>query len=316
MGRPAGYEPAATITTQFTAAAGLDLDIIRKDASTVQLQWPKPGEDSGIKDYTLHKSKLPYFELGDTEVEGITTGFDKTGDPITYDDAVLGDVVDNWFYALQVACENDYESPLSWQVGKFEYELFESFEETDFTWIGIVLDNTMGPALEYASDLEEHIENFNTGGALSVDVLTISEWNPSSQQFTLYPNLDFALDLGKAYQVEVSTNSFQGAIWAQVGKLPPQEVFTYTLHESFEETDFAWVLQPLYMYQITKASELSNEIEEFANPPVEVLTLSEWNGPAQSFTLFEGVNFATRFGYPYLVEVDIIDSYDGTSQWP
>jgi len=315
VGRPVNYaDPAATITTQFTTAAGLELDISRLNSSTVQLSWPGQSTDL-VTSYTLHHSNIPYFTPDSSTVYQEITN-DGVTNPMTFDDAVLGDVFDNDFYSLQLTCSNGFVSPPSWQVGKFEFELFESFEETDFSWIGIVLESSMAPALENASDLAYHIENFNTSSAGSVDVLTISEWNPSSQQFTLYPDFDFPLVIGKAYQVEISTNSFLGTIWAQVGKLPPQDVFTYTLYESFEDTDFTWVLQPLYMHDITSASSLVDEIENNASPAVNVLTLSEWNGPGQLYTLYEGTDFTTRFGYPYLVEVDITDPNEFSSEWP
>lgn len=313
VGRPAGYEvPAATITTQFTAAAGLDLDIIRKDASTVQLQWPKPGEDSGIKDYTLHKSKLPYFELGDDGVEKITAGFDVMDDLITYDDAVLGDVVDNWFYALQVACEHDYESPLSWQVGKFEYELFET-PTTDLTIVGFLLEN---PDLVDMNDLGEHIEN-NIYEPDEVKVLSISTWNPTAQSFTTYgypAPYPFDLEIKQPYQIAIDIEGdfhpYGGVIWAQVGKLPPITQANYTLMET-PTTDFVWVVQPLEMIDIANSSQLAARISADTSGAVSVLAVSTWNGIAQSWTT--GM-IETRFGYPYNLTVSILGEDPVT--WP
>ena len=315
VGRPAGYEvPAATITTQFTAAAGLDLDIIRKDASTVQLQWQKPGEDSGIVGYTLHKSKLPYFELGDTDVEKITAGFDVTDDLITFNDAVLGDVVDNWFYALQVACEHDYESPLSWQVGKFEFELFET-PTTDFSMIGLIFDN---PNLVKAQDLGNHIKNNLFTG--SVDVLTISRWNPVGQTFTSYVYstgaAGFDIFTKQAYRVEINIAGITSGsvIWAQVGKVPEITPETYTLYKT-ASTDFNWILQPLDMVTITNTTQLAETIEANANGEVDVLSIARWNHVGQSFTSYiRPGSSTTRFGYPYRVEVDVKDG--NTVIWP
>jgi hypothetical protein len=322
VGRPAGYEvPAATITTQFTAAGGLDLDIIRKDASTVQLQWPKPGEDSGIKDYTLHKSKLPYFELGDTEVEKITTGFDVTDDLITFDDAVLGNVVDNWFYALQVACEHDYESPLSWQVGKFEYRLYERADDTDFTWIGLVLDTD---EIAFASDLATHIEaNCNSE---DVNVTTVSEWHPLGQGIgNLFDpddpigTEDFGVGLRFPYRIEIDLPGFdENTIWAQVGKLLPKELKTYTLYEGVDDTDFTWILQPLDMTEINSVEDLAYHIQSNSTPVVVVKTISKWDPVGQGFIPFQWDDpnsiFETRFGYPYRVEVEV--ETGNTAIWP
>ncbi len=307
IGRPAAFtDPAAEIKTTFSANAGLELDIIRLNASTVQLQWPKPAQGSGIKDYVLHKSKLPYFELGHADEE-IKTGFDKTGDPITFDDEVLGNVVDNWFYALQITCENDYESPLSWQVGKFEFELYET-PTTDFSMIGLIFDN---PNLVKARDLGNHIENNLFAG--SVDVLTLSTWNPVSQTFTSYlystgaPGFDVFSK--QAYQVEIDITGVTSGkvIWAQVGKVPEVTPGTYILYQT-ATTDFNWILQPLDMVAITNTTQLAEAIETGASGEVDVLSIARWNPVAQSFTSYiRPLSSTTRFGYPYQVEVQVED---------
>jgi hypothetical protein len=314
VGRPVVFtDPAAEITTTFSTDAGLDLDIIRLDASTVQLQWPKPAVNSGIEGYVLHKSKLPYFELGEADFE-ITTGFDETGDPITYDDEVLGDVIDNWFYALQLTCENDFASPLSWQVGKFEFELFET-PTTDFSMIGLIFDN---PNLVKAQDLGNHIENNLYTG--SVDVLTISTWNPVAQTFTSYvyttiaPGFDIFSK--QAYRVEIDIDGVTSGsvIWAQVGKLPEITPDTYTLYQT-ATTDFNWILQPLDMVSITNTTQLAEAIEASASGEVEVLSIALWNPVAQSLTSYiRPHSSTTRFGYPYRVEVKIKDGHSVV--WP
>jgi len=307
IGRPAAFtDPAAEIKTTFSANAGLELDIIRLNASTVQLQWPKPAQGSGIKDYVLHKSKLPYFELGHADEE-IKTGFDKTGDPITFDDEVLGNVVDNWFYALQITCENDYESPLSWQVGKFEFELYET-PTTDFSMIGLIFDN---PNLVKARDLGNHIENNLFAG--SVDVLTLSTWNPVAQTFTSYlygtgtPGFDVFSK--QAYRVEIDITGLTSGsvIWAQVGKVPEVTPGTYTLNQT-ATTDFNWILQPLDMVAITNTTQLAEAIEASASGEVDVITIARWNPIAQSLTSYiRPGSSTTRFGYPYRVEVQVED---------
>jgi len=305
VGRPAVYAaPAAAITTQFTAAGGLELDIIRLNASTVQLQWPKQTLDAGAT-CTLHKSKLPYFNVGDGGVSVITTGFNETGDPITFDDPVLGDVTDNYFYALQVVCGNGFTSEASQQVGKFEFELFET-PTTDFSWIGLIFDN---PNLVKAQDLGNHIKNNLFSG--SVDVLTISSWNPIAQIFTSYVyNPDatgFDVFSKQPYRVEIDIHEVTtgSVIWAQVGRVPEITQGTYTLYET-ATTDFNWILQPLDMVTITNTTQLAQAIEANASGTVSVLTTAVWNPVAQLFaTYIQTSSTTTRFGYPYRVEVDV-----------
>ncbi len=314
VGRPTVFaDPAVEITTTFSTDTGPKLDIIRLNASAVQLQWPKPAEESGVKGYVLHKSKLPYFELGEADEE-ITTGFDETGDPITFDDPVLGDVINNWFYALQLTCENDYKSPLSWQVGKFEFELYET-PTTDFTWIGLIFDN---PDLENARDLGHHIENNLYEG--SVDVLTISRWNPVAQSFNSYlygsGTPGFNIFNKHAYRVEINIAGvpFGSVIWAQVGKVPEITPGTYTLYQT-ATTDFNWILQPLDMVSITDTTQLAEAIEANASGEVEVLSIARWNLVGQSLTSYiRPLYSTTRFGYPYRVEVKVKDGHSVI--WP
>lgn len=315
VGREVDFEHAE-ITTTFSSAAGLNLDIIRLNASTVQLQWPKPAESSGIDGFILHKSTLPYFLIGDTSVDAITTGFNNVADPITYDDAVLGNVVNNYFYALQVTCEHDFNA-VSHQVGKFEYELYET-TGTNFSWVGLVLE--VDPSLDKAAKLANHIEANSSG---SVTVQTISRWNPAAQNFTPFIKMlgitNFDTIIKNAYRIEVdipSTN--QGSvIWAQVGKLPVITENTYTLYET-TGTDFNWILQPLHMTTVNTASALRTHIQTNASGPVSVVTIARWNGSAQNFTPFVSqigiTNFTTRFGYPYRIEVDVESG--STVTWP
>lgn len=319
VGRPVEIEdPAAEITTTFSTSAGLDLDIIRYNAAEVQLQWPPQVLDPDA-DYVLYRSKLPYFDI---EAPGavfdtITTGFDESGTLVTYNDPVLGNVVYNAFYALQVVCSNGFESPTSWQVGKFEYKFFET-ASTDFNWIGYVLETK--PALITASDLAVHIEN-NSNSDLKV--LSVSAWNPSGQQFSLFvpddpdSTFNFPVNLRFPYRVEVDVINDASTIWAQVGKLPLIEDKTYRLHQT-ATTDFNWILQPLDMTGINAVDDLAAHIEANALPGVSILTISQWNPSAQQFETFFGDDsnsiFTTRFGYPYRVEASI--NTGNEALWP
>ncbi len=326
IGRPAEFaEPAAEITTEFTADAGLDLDIIRLDADTVQLQWPMQQFDTEAE-YILHRSTLPYFELGDAEIV-LTGPFVEVNGMLTYDDEVLGKVGDDpededdeyfFAYGLQIACSNEFTSPLSDQVGKIEFELFET-ATTDFTWIGLVLEV---PGINTARDLAEHIKaNNNSSGVLNVEA--ISRWNPIGQNFTTYAyNEDiegFSVEIKQPYRVDIDLVGVVtgSAIWAQVGRLPEITRGTYTLHET-STTSFNWILQPLDMVHITNTTQLAEAIEadfiiESDNNGeddlfVKVEAVARWNPIAQGFSSFvRPASSDTRFGYPYRISVDIAD---------
>ena len=312
VGRPVN-EVGASITTDFSKAAGVDLDIIRLDASTVQLSWPEQTVDSGAG-YLLHRSTLPYFDILDPEVVTYDTGFLTSGGSVTYDDAVLGDVVNNYFYGLQVVCSNGFESPLSDQVGKFEFELFES-NTTDFGWIGLVLENdSIVNSQDLGNDIEDHIYSG------TVMVKTISRWNGNGQIFATYDHGtgggNFTVLVKQPYRVEIDIDgvSSGSVIWAQVGRLPEITEDTYTLYET-ATTDYSWILQPLDKVDITNTTQLAQEIESTSSDGVTVLSIARWSGTGQVFSSYaRPAESTTRFGYPYRIEVNVLSGASVT--WP
>lgn len=315
VGRPIALdEPAGTITTQFTAAGGLALDIIRLDNANVQLRWPKQIDDESAE-YNLYRSKLPYFEIGDGTLIPHTS-YDDTGNPITYTDPVLGQVGDDtYFYAygLQITCSNEFSSPLSDQVGKIEFELFET-NTRDYAWIGLVLENE---TILDARDLANNIESQLYSG--TINVLTVGEWNLSGQNMTNYNHVNqtslYNVFVKQPYRVEVDIDGTTSGsvIWAQVGKLPPISGGTYAFNET-ATTDFSWILQPLDKVNVTTTDQLASDIED--SGAVNVLAIGEWNGTGQSMTnVVPGVSsFNTRFGYPYRIEIALTN--EGPVIWP
>jgi hypothetical protein len=269
-----------------------------------------------VNKYHLYRSTTPYFYPGGTAYQEISNPGTGT---LTFNDAVLGNLADNYFYALRAECTTPSGtlSAASDQVGKFEYELFET-NGTDFAWVGLVLE--VSPALSNASQLANHIQTNSTG---AVTVKTITRWNASSQNSTTYNHLlglsPFPTLLKNAYRVEVDlpSTSVGTVIWAQVGKLPEITDDTYTLHET-TGTDYTWILQPLDMTSISSAKSLASHIVDNSSGPVGVLSIGRWNGLSQNFTSFNSQlgtgNFATRFGYPYRVEVNV--NIGTTVTWP
>ncbi len=317
------------VTTQFTADGGLDLGIIRLDNAKVRLSWPKQAMDAGVE-YNLYRSTLPYFGITDPEVvEMNDTYFVENMDTVTFDDQVLGRVGpenpeepepdNNYFYAygLQIVCSNEFTSPLSDQVGKIEYELWET-ATNDFNWIGLVLD--VDPDWTSASALAQHIQNnsINANG-YPVSVRVVSQWDPIGQTFGSYstipfPSGNFSVFLKSAYRIviNVSPNSTieqASIIWAQVGRLPVIEPDTYTLYET-ATTSFNWILQPLDKTEINTASGLASDIVNNSSGTVLINSVSKWDPIGQSFANYSTIpfpsgNFATRFGYPYRITIRV-----------
>ncbi len=301
------------VTTQFTTAGGLDLLISRVDAETVRLSWPINSMDT-VSSYKLYRSSIPYFTpVSGTEYQVITN--DGTSTTASFlDDDNLGTFVNHNFYSLKVACVNGFESPASWQVGKYENRLFET-SRTDYTWVGVVLEL---PSVSNTLDLSSHIQQNSSN---TVAVRSVRIWNNVSQTLSLYlndPEEDQASVLvNYPYQVEIdiagTTNG--SLIWDQVGRLPEITTDTYTLRET-SRTDYSWVLQPLYMTSIHDTDMLIYDIENNTSGPLTVRSVRIWNGLAQTYSLYlpgedSGV---TSFGMPYQVDVDIVGSNPVT--WP
>lgn len=304
---PVGLEISAT-TTSGTVSAGSpktpDLSITRLNTSDVRLNWTS---QTGVSQYHLYRSTTPYFYAATPAYQSLTgTSFDDIG--------ILGDASVNYFYSVRSECTDTNLSGASNQVGKFEYDLFET-TGTDFNWIALPLDIS---GFIKASDLANHIENNSNS---SVSVLTVSEWNAPAQNITTYDHFfgfgDFNIELKFPYRVEVDVGSGNTVVWAMVGPLPVITYDTYTLYET-TGTDFNWIMQPLDMTTISDASYLANNIQTNSSAPVSVLTISQWNAPAQNITTYDHLygfgDFNTRFGYPYRAEVNVNSGSSVT--WP
>lgn len=316
---PSGNEIPATgvISDDVSATTNVvpELDIIRLNASTVQLQWLAT-DTSQVSSYNVYRSTTPYFYAQGTPFQTILNPGSGT---LTMDDPVLGTVATNYFYALRAVCTADSGlSAASNQVGEFEYQLYET-ATTDFTWFGLVLE--VEPAWANAKSIADHIVA-NSNGAVTVK--SISEWNSVAQSYrsylVMFPTINnFSVILKNVYRVEVDINlvASGSVLWAQVGRLPQVETDYYSLKET-AQTDFNWVLQPLDMTSIYKAKGLADDIVNNSSVPVSVPSISVWSGSAQSYTTYlrslNLVNFDTRFGYPYRVEVDVNNGSSIT--WP
>lgn len=313
------------VTTQFTAAGGLELGITRLDASTVQLNWPSKTTDE-VETFTIHRSTLPYFTPGaGTDYHTLT----NDGSTATFDDPVLGNVVDNYFYTMQITCSSGLESPYAWQVGKFEYELLET-ETTDFNWVGLVLETE--PYWTNAAALAQHIQNNSINEFdYPVSVGSVSKWLPEGQTlststFKPFPINNFSVFIKSAYRIVIDVDPLnpslnQGSIiWAQVGRLPIIEADTYTLFET-ETTSLNWILQPLDKIGITKAAGLASDVAANSSAEVTVSAVSNFLASGQSFGTFNTSlpfinNFTTRFGYPYRISINVIDDLQNPVTYP
>lgn len=312
---PNGVQIAATGvngTVSASTAVAPSLGISRLNASQVQLSWPVVSTSS-VNNYHLYRSSLPYFYAVDPAYQVIAN---PGSGSLTFNDSVLGNVTTNYFYTLRAQCTAGGMSAASNQVGKFEYLLYET-ADMDFSWVALPL-NVSGVSM--ASHLANHIQNNSNG---SITVLSVSRWNPIGQSIETYDHSitfgDFPVAMKFPYRIEVDIPSISSGtlVWAQVGGLPLITFDTYTLYES-ADTDFTWIMQPLELTTVTSASGLANHIQNNASAPLAVLTAGQWNGSGQSIENYDHQinfgNFATRFGYPYRIEVNINSGF--TVTWP
>lgn len=315
LSNPNGVEiPTGVVNGSVSASTAVapSLAISRLNASQVRLSWPVVGTSS-VSKYHLYRSSLPYFYPADPAYYQVVN---PGSGSLSFDDSVLGNVTTNYFYTLRAECTAGGMSASADQVGKFEYMLYET-ADTDYAWVALPLNVT---GITTASSLANHIEN-NSDGA--VNVLSVSRWNPVGQSVETYDHVfqfgDFAVALKFAYRVEIDIPSTSAGtvIWAQVGKLPAITYDTYTLHET-ADTDYTWVMQPLEMTSVASAASLANHIQANASAPAAVLTVGRWNGTGQSIEIYDHQinfgNFATRFGYPYQIEINVNSGF--TVTWP
>lgn len=316
LSNPNGVEiPATGINGSVNASSSVtpDLDIIRLNTTQVRLSWPAHST-ALVSSYQLFRSDKPYFEATGTPYRTITNTGSGT---LTSDDTVLGNVTTNYFYAMRGVCEGGTEpSGMSRQVGKFEFQLYET-TGTDYTWVGLEF---IDAGINTSKDLANHIQNNSNG---SVTVRTVSRWNASGQSSSVYNHASgfgsFSVFVKTPYRIEIDLPSVAlgSVIWAQVGVLPPITLDTYPLYET-TGTDYSWILQPLDMTSIQSTITLSDNIQNYSSAPVSVLTISQWNGLSQNYSTYTKRtnfgNFVTRFGYPYRVEVNVNTGFSIT--WP
>lgn len=182
------------------------LSISRVDSSTVRLSWTAadPGDVSA---YNLYRDTEPYQHY---YPDGVPYQVFANPGATMFDDAILGNATTNYFYALRAVRADGGLSEPSGQVGKFEFQLYET-TGTDWTWITIPLDVS---TLLMASDLATHIEN-NSSAAVSVK--TISKWNAAAQStgiyFDEYESDDFVTRFGYPYKVEVDVAVGSSVTW-------------------------------------------------------------------------------------------------------
>ncbi len=305
--------PASAVNGVITASATAmpSLSISRLNASQVQLSWPVA---AGISQYLLYRSTTPYFNPSGPAYRTLTPPAPPAVQTVS--DSVLGNANTNYFYSLRAQCSAGRVSGAADQVGKFEYELFET-TDTDYTWIALPL---VVSGLNKASSLAAHIQNNSSG---PVSVLTVSNWNNQAQSFeTYFPQFnfgDFNLAVSNPYQVEIDIPEVTSGsvVWSLVGALPPITADMVTLITT-GDTDYNWLMQPLDLTGITTAASLAVHIQSNSSGPVSVLSASKWNPVSQSFETyfpeFSFGDFATRFGYPYQVEVDVKNGSSVT--WP
>ena|GEM_PF-1283071 len=279
---------------------------------SLQLSWDPVTQgvdaspETGPIHYRIYGDTTAWFARGPGTLLDTTSGLSYQ-----HADVRIGDPAADLFYLVTAVDGSDNESGESNRAGEIDWDL-ESTTGTDYTWIGLALDDT---TLILASDLEAAIESHSSP---TVNCLTVSQWNPTAQTYTHYttvpvPSGDFVLTAGLPCRVETDT----GAVFTLTGTVAAAGSTSFELTTT-TGTDYTWISLPLELDSLTMASDLEAHIEAHSDPATGCLTVSRWNPTAQTYTHYTTVpvpmgDFTLRPGRPYRVEVttDALWPYPG-----
>ncbi len=252
--------------------------------NNLQLSWEAVNSVSG---YHIYRDTTPFFEPdcqnGSNRLAALVTDEDPNAYGIQWTDTdpVLGDHEVNYYYVI-TSIKDGQESECSKHIGAFDYKLITT-PSTDFNEIALSLSKA---DLVTAEDLMHAIPGCNS----------VAKWEPSIQGYMQYiPGLsstNFDLAEGHPYYVNVTDSS----VYSLSGELvnPNYQLITTP------STDFNEIMLPLDKYEITKASELMQEIPGCNS-------VAKWEPSIQGYIQYipglSSTDFTVRAGYPYYINI-------------
>lgn len=271
--------------------------------SQLTITWDEVNRDTKCNPITVERYKIYHgtstdFKPSAENLIGEVSGTSYIGSMIG-----VGNPDVNYYYAIEAIDELGRSTWLANRVGEYDVYLYTTME-TNYNWISLPF------AIEevrMTSKLASYIESHT---AQQAKVTSISSWNAAAQGYTIYttipaPTGDHAVSPDGAYRVEVDIDGAYSTVLTFVGEVPQPPTFDL---KTTTGTSYNWISLPVGGQRITWSSELKQHIEANSNPNTKVISISEWNAPAQSYTTFttspfELGNFLIKEGRAYRVEV-------------
>lgn len=260
------------------------------------------GNPETIEKYLIYRGTTANFEPSAENLVG------ESEETSYIDDTpgIIGDTDVNYYYAIEAVDGAGNRSWLANRVGEYDVRLYIT-TGGDYTWVSVPLDLE---GIEMTSQLADYIESHTDK---ETTVLSISSWNAVAQSYTTYtiipfPLGDHSIKSGEAYRVELDIDGrsdvFDNTIVTFVGKVPTPRTFEL---KTTTGTDYTWISLPVGYPDITMASQFRLFIEAHTEPSTTIITISEWNAVAQSYTTysiipFELGDFPVKEGRSYRVE--------------
>ncbi len=243
-------------------------------------------EVEGATAYNIYRSTtasfIPDIMDGSNRVATGITDEDPISDGVQWTDHenVVGDPSTNYFYTLTTVGSS--ESDPSEKFGEFDFDLITT-GTTDFNEIALPLITS---EITNAQHLMEAITGCNS----------TAQWNSGIQGYEQYipgiPPTNFTVEMGYPYYVNVTGNTG----FTLLGKIATPSFNLITT----PTTDFNEIVLPLTKTEITKASQLMNDIPNCNSA-------AYWDASIQGYQQYiPGIpptDFDVRVGYPYYVNV-------------
>jgi hypothetical protein len=303
---PGNYEFELTVDDNllFSAPDAVVINVINRDApqaiadlqidisgDNIVLSWSAVTTDIGgfptdIDRYVIYRNTKAYFTP--TDLDSIGYADDLT---LTFIDNnigganVVGDTLNQYFYAVVAVDIYENKSAPSNRVGEYDYQIVVT-PTTDFNLICVPFENT---GITNAVDL------INAIGVANVN--TVNNYLPLSQsyesRFAAGFGVNFAVNPGGVYQVNAKAQT----VFSVAGNVPAPGTINYNLVTT-STTDYSFIVIPFDMESVfSVAQDVLNYL------PGSFNTLNRFIAGSQSyesrFAAGFGINFAVKAGKPY-----------------
>jgi len=270
------------------AVSSLGIQIV---ADAVELSWSPitldtDGFPTSINHYVIYRGTDAYFTPtpGDS-IGGADAVITSFTDADIFGANVVGDTLNQYFYAVEAVDIFGSRSAASNRVGEYDYQLVTT-ATTDYNLIAVPF---AGTGIIDADGLIATIGNSN--------VNTVNRYNAISQsyeaRFAAGFGVNFAVTVGGIYQV----NAAAATVFSVAGDVPAPGAVTYDITTT-STTDYNFLMIPF-----ENENSFLNAQDVLNSMPGMLNTLNNYVAGSQSyvsrFAAGFGTNFPVRAGKPY-----------------